>query len=286
MDHAFYAPGSNHAETMGCVLYCIFSRMKWLKKLLLVLLGEKRYLRLLSVSFQQAFRLHLVGKNYQDIYFLKKWLKTGDICADIGAHLGYYSFEMSRLVGNAGRVIAIEPMLKFYNTLCLSVKKQGLKNIEVKKLAMGGKTDEVEMGIPRIRNMKKFAYARVVESSEHLVFAETEKVKNVSGDDLFFMLDRLDFIKCDVEGLELPLFRSMIKTLEKHTPVLLCELADKKDRVAMYEMLEPLGYHCYLLFDGKMHLLDVYSNRQAVSHNHYFFTQKHAKTFAGLIAQQ
>ena len=84
-----------------------------IKRILLDVLGEKRYLTLLSGTFQRLYRTGLLGKDYQDVYFLKKIIRPGDYCIDIGAHLGYYTIELSRLTGDAGRVFAVEPMTPF-----------------------------------------------------------------------------------------------------------------------------------------------------------------------------
>ena len=91
--------------------------MSLIRKFLLYTLGEKRYLRLLAGSFQKLYKTGRLGVDYQDIYFLKNLIRQGDYCIDIGAHLGYFTVEMSRLAGNHGHVYAIEPMTKFFNTL-------------------------------------------------------------------------------------------------------------------------------------------------------------------------
>ena len=116
---------------------------------------------------------------------------------------------------------AIEPMSKFYNTLKAIVERKKLKNITLYPYAMGGESDFVEMGIPKVNNVKKFAYARVMRSSTFLEYVESEKVKNVYGDELFRELPRVDFIKCDVEGLELAVFQSFREIIGKHQPIIL-----------------------------------------------------------------
>ena len=50
---------------------------------------------------------------------------------------------------------------------------------------MGADTEFVEMGIPKVNNVKKFAYARVKSTHTYLEYVESEKVKNVYGDELF-----------------------------------------------------------------------------------------------------
>jgi FkbM family methyltransferase len=247
-----------------------FRGMNLIKRFLLFILGEKRYLSFLGASFQVFYKMGIAGKNYQDIYFLKNFIDQGNCCVDIGAHLGYYTCELSRLVGPSGKVVAIEPMSKFNSSLKNLLEKKGLTNVELLQVALGGDGDFVEMGIPKVNHMKKFAYARVMKAHSYLEYIESEKVRNESGDRLFGDLPRLDFIKCDVEGLEVPVFKSMMDVLEKFKPILLCELAEDQERIKLFEMLAPLGYATYALYENKLHPLDVYSNKKAISHNHYF----------------
>ena len=258
--------------------------MNSIKKILLALLGEKKYLSLLASSFQKIYRLGLTGINYQDIYFLKEIIQEGNYCVDIGAHLGYYTIELSRIVKAPGKIFAIEPMSSFHNTLKKLLHKKNISNVTLYQMALGGEGEYVEMGVPKVGSMKKFAYARVMQSHANLEYIESEKVKNSSGDDLFKQLPRLDFIKCDVEGLEVPVFASFMGTLSIHHPILLCELADKNERIKLFEMISPFSYKCYLLRNKKLHLLDVYSNETAISHNHYFIPEKHAERLKHLLS--
>ena len=93
---------------------------------------------------------------------------------------------------------------------------------------------------------------------------------NVSGNDLLANLPRLDFIKCDVEGAEVPVFTSMLNVLEKHKPIMLCELADKNEFIKMCNMLMPLTYETYILKQGRLHKIDMESGEHPISHNYYF----------------
>ena len=176
-------------------------------------------------------------------------------------------------------------MSKFNSTLKKLLERKGINNVELFQLALGGDGEWVEMGIPKVNNMKKFAYASVMNVNTHLEYIESEKIKNESGDELFKDLPGLDFIKCDVEGLEVPVFASMMKVLEKHRPVLLCELADDNERRKLFGMIAPLGYHTYTLENKKLHLLDVYSNKKAISHNHYFIPQQQEERLKRLLVQ-
>lgn len=257
--------------------------MSRIRKMLLFSLGEKRYLRLLANSFQQLYKTRRLGVDYQDVYFLKNLVKPGFHCIDIGAHLGYFTIELSRLAGTNGHVYAIEPMSKFFNTLKTLVEKKELKNITLYQYAMGGETGYVEMGIPRLNNVKKYAYARVKSTHATLDYVESEKVKNVYGDELFRYLPSVDFIKCDVEGLELSVFQSFIEIIRKHQPILLCELGDPQDRKRLLDLLSPFDYRLYYLENRKLKALETESPIRPVSHNHYFIPASRLHTLAGLI---
>lgn len=255
-----------------------------IKKILLTLLGEKRYLTLLAGSFQRLYPTGWLGKDYQDVYFLKEFIREGDWCVDIGAHLGYYTLELSRLVKDSGKVIAVEPMPKFNKTLQHLLQRKQAGNVILHQVAMGGDGDYVEMGIPKVGNTKKFAYARVMKYSEHFQYIESEKVKNESGDTLLRDVPRLDFIKCDVEGLEVQVFASMSDTLARHHPILICELVAKEERIRLFDMIRHLGYQAYRLKNGRLHYLDVRSDDTVISHNHYFIPQEKVERLKHLMA--
>jgi len=255
-----------------------------IKEILLNILGEKRYLSLLATTFQRLYPTGWLGSNYQDVYFLRNVIEKGAWCVDIGAHLGYYTLEFSRLTGPSGRVIAIEPMPAFNQTLQRLLQSRHADNVTLHQVALGGKTEYVEMGIPKVGDTKKFAYARVMENSRHFDYVESVKVKNESGDRLLQAVPRLDFIKCDVEGLEVPVFASMLTVLNTHQPILLCELVGQPDRIALFEMIRPMGYRAYRLLKGALHPLDVDGNDIAISHNYYFLPAKHEVRLRHLIA--
>ncbi len=254
-----------------------------IKKILLKVLGEKGYLSLLAASFQGLYRTGWLGPEYQDVYFLKKYIREGDCCIDIGAHLGYFTFELSRLVKDQGRVYAVEPMGRFNQVIERLLHRKRVRNVTLYKVALGGAGEYVEMGIPQIGDMKRFAYARVMESSRHLDYVESEKVRNESGDSLFGNLPRIDFIKCDVEGLEFPVFSSMIKTLGTHRPILLGELFDRSERIRLFELLRPLGYQAYTLEKERFIPLDPYLEGTIVSQNNYFIPERHLERLRPLI---
>ena len=258
--------------------------MSVIKNSLLKILGEKKYLETLCTSFQTLLGLKLLAKeNYQDVYFLKQHVRTGDTCVDIGAHLGYYCFELSRLVGNSGTVYAVEPISKFNSVIERYMNSHPFPALRLLKVALGGEGKEVQMGIPQVGARKRFAYAKIIEKNDHFTFVETELVPNEEPNALLAGLTRIDFIKCDVEGFEVRLFTKMLPTLERFQPKLLCELGTAEERQKFAELVKPLGYSCYRLHEGKWESMDPYGDKTALSHNHYFLTEEHVSARPDLI---
>lgn len=71
--------------------------------------------------------------------YLIKNLGDGDTFIDIGAHFGYFTKLASCLVGNEGRVIAIEASPETYKILLTNIN--GSKNIVAKNIAMSNLSD-------------------------------------------------------------------------------------------------------------------------------------------------
>jgi hypothetical protein len=78
-------------------------------------------------------------------------------------------------------------------------------------------------------------------------------------DSLFFdKLERLDFIKIDIEGAELPALKGMLKTITKFKPQILIEISSETIKNTNYEFeellefFEKLNYQAYSLFRGNL----------------------------------
>ncbi|HTR29054.1 MAG TPA: FkbM family methyltransferase [Puia sp.] len=254
-----------------------------IKRVLLNVLGENNYLSLLSGVYQRLYPTGLLGKEYEDVYFLKEIIRPGDFCADIGAHLGYFTIELSRLAGRNGKVIAVEPITLFHRVLQRLLQRKKAQNVTLYQVALGGQGDYVEMGIPRVGAERKFAHARIKANNDHLEFVRSEKVKNESGDRLFLELPRLDYIKCDVEGFEYQVFASMLRTLELHRPMLLCELFDRDLLIRFAGLLEPLGYRPYTLEKRMLIPAEIHGAGQIPSDNYYFLPPQREDRFKAFV---
>ncbi|MDO8471297.1 MAG: FkbM family methyltransferase [bacterium] len=149
-------------------------------------------------------------------------LKEGGMALDIGANIGYYALLESKLVGNSGRVYAIEPVSKNLAILNKNVALNGFSNIETYHLAIGNEENKEASIYARSKgNLSSFT-SIPSDSDERIV--KTEKVRLVTADS--FVRENMkrvpDFIRMDVEGYEFEILKGMSQMLEI-SPSLLIE---------------------------------------------------------------
>lgn len=73
---------------------------------------------IMALPLPAGLDLYLMGLKVHDseirlVRYLFSTIKTGDIVIDSGAHVGYYSIILSRLIGNDGFVIAPKDPCEF-----------------------------------------------------------------------------------------------------------------------------------------------------------------------------
>ncbi|QIX61991.1 FkbM family methyltransferase [Hymenobacter sp. BT18] len=221
--------------------------MKDLRKLLVRTLGFETYIRLVSRVY-----LRLVGAGwgkakYPELFFLRRIVKPGDVCLDIGANLGYYSVMLSKLTGPAGQVLAVEPIPAFQAIWRDNVRLSGYDNLMLLPYALGGENTTVQMGTPERDGLLHHGMTKIAASNPQEHYVRTYEVPMRNPDQLLADLTRLDFVKCDVEGFEYEVFRHMQATLRRHRPLIQTELNGLENRRQVVTLLSELGYKPFVL---------------------------------------
>ena len=193
-----------------------------------------------------------------EIRFILDTVKAGQTCIDIGGHKGAFTYWLSRKVGAAGRVITFEPQHELASYLARITSGYGFDNVEVIELALST--------MPESRAM--FRETEAPSTGASLLSASTKGIEfTVEVESLDRVLaqrgvERVDFIKCDVEGHELEVFRGGEETLRQFKPTLMfeCEKRHRGERPLqeVFDYLESLGYEGQLIYRKKLHPLSVY----------------------------
>jgi len=180
---------------------------------------------------------------------LKQFLKPGMTVVDIGGNLGYYALLEAQMVGNSGRVIAIEPVAANFAQLSKNVAANGYRNTILHNLAIGPSNGIATMYIGKKSNWH----------SLHPVPWEAREITvRVSTLDAVLAehhLHSVDLIRMDVEGYEVEVIHGMAETLENYSPRLLVELHPHVagvDAILRYlGQLKALGYNLDWVLDNE-----------------------------------
>ncbi len=249
-----------------------------IKRLLYRRLSLTGYLRVLSGGFFAGLRLGLGRRSaaYEYPRFLKHIVRRDDTAIDIGANLGYYSRILSGLVGESGKLYAVEPVKPILSVLEHNLRR--CHNVTILPYALGCEDKPIQMVNDSSRHTGYMGTGRnrvpegTSSSTEPRQSPEAaqEKAREVTvgrnengcqdlqfnvemrrGSELFADLERLDFIKCDIEGYETIVIPELAPVIEKHLPVVLLETGGANRR-PMIELFRRWGYAGYVLQNGRL----------------------------------
>ena len=180
------------------------------------------------------------------INFIKKNLKKDHVFIDAGANIGAYSLVASKIVGDQGKVIAFEPVKNTFDHIQENISLNNLKNIDLNKTALGEKKERITIYSGDDSNTGNSSIIK--NEASH---SASEEIQCINFDEEFSDLERIDFLKIDIEGAEYYALKGMIKSLEKFKPTILIEISDeiidkadysKKDLIVL---LTNIGYQQY-----------------------------------------
>ncbi len=192
-------------------------------------------------------RIWMTGEYEPEIWkAFQLHISEGAITLDIGANIGVNSIRMSKLVGENGKVFSIEPFEININRFNKNINLNGIKNVELVPFAFGNKDelkkvhinlDEENLGSLSLRNNKP---------GDILINVKI-------GDDwiLHNKIDKIDFIKIDVEGYEWNVIDGLKNTIAKCHPKIIIEwdtnyqLDAGIDLNVWNDFIEKNNYHIY-----------------------------------------
>jgi FkbM family methyltransferase len=241
------------------------------------------YLRVLSAGFFAGLRLGLGRRSaaYEYPRFLKRLVRRGDMAIDIGANLGYYSRIISGLIGPGGKVWAVEPVKPILGVLRRNLRGRG--NVEIVPFALGTEDKPITMVNDSWRYTGYMGsgrnYIPETEDGERADRDMEFEVEMRRGSELFADLERLDFVKCDIEGYETVVIPEMAPIIQKHLPVVLLETGGANRR-GMIELFRTWGYAGYVLDRGRLVSVMRAPEKDIVfipGHRHAEFTKLIAK---------
>jgi FkbM family methyltransferase len=146
-------------------------------------------------------------------------VRPGACAIDIGAHIGFYTLILAKMVGPYGRVLAFEPLPRNFSLLCDNIRLNNCTHVQAIDKAVLDHTCDVEADI---REDGLLPGSVVFRASERL---EQATASAVSIDD--FVHDSglpVSIMKIDVEGNESLVLKGASRTIQSLHPTMIIEV--------------------------------------------------------------
>ncbi len=166
-------------------------------------------------------------------------LKPGMCVLDVGANIGAFATIFAEQVGVSGSVHAFEPQKQVFQTLCANIAINSIENVYTYNKCVG--KDNKKLLMPNLsqyitNNFGGISAKNAEDNSGFLV--ETMTIDEMA-------LERCDFIKVDVEGMEEDVLRGADKTIRKFRPIMYLENDRKEKSEALIKAVKKLEYKVY-----------------------------------------
>ena len=167
---------------------------------------------------------------------LARWVSKDSVAVDVGAHYGAWTIALAAL---GASVHAIEPARHALEILHRNIELNNLRNVITYPVALGEAETELEL----------FMHADASRASMGDFVGKTTGVEVVRVTTLDELIpDRVDFIKIDIEGFELPALKGASRILAARQAVVLFEVQPQAARrsghepFAAWQLLADHGY--------------------------------------------
>ncbi|PLC47960.1 FkbM family methyltransferase [Pollutimonas subterranea] len=201
----------------------------------------------------------------------RKHFGDGVVAFDCGANIGIHTVEWARLMANWGSVIGIEAQERLYYALAGNIAINNCFNATAVHGAVGAENGI--LSIPRLDYNTTTSFGSFelkkrtnTESIGQLVDYENnmQEIGIVSIDS--FDPARLDFIKIDVEGMELDVLDGARQSIERHWPQMLIE-SIKTDKIELLRRFKQWGYESFELGINFLAIHETDPSRAAITVN-------------------
>ena len=171
---------------------------------------------------------------------LEKHVRPGMTVYDVGANIGLFSMIAARLVGHHGSVVAFEVDPEIAARLRENLSRNEFRQAMVEEAAVWSEVKCVYFERADPAASPDRGLGRVVEVGNQ----NTVDVPAISLDEYAQTHAAPDFVKCDVEGAEVEVFRGARRLLRENRPVIVCEMHSEENRRSLTTEFTNLRYSC------------------------------------------
>lgn len=222
-----------------------------------------KHVEKLAQPINGNFKLWLNTKNFIDscIYYTgdyepylkihyKKLIKPGDTVLDVGANIGFHSLYFAELTGPTGKVFSFEPIQVNYDAFKHNLSLNNFIQIIPQQIALGNENNTLAIHLD-LEQSNPGAFNLLTEGTKN------HTIKCEKGDDFSNNLgiDKVNFIKIDVEGYEYEVLKGLKSTIHRSRPIINFEYdknyqsISNNDPLSIFLFLKEMNYTFYKI-DG------------------------------------
>jgi FkbM family methyltransferase len=208
-------------------------------------LGLKNFIRRLSIRWGLDLTKNLEYDRYT-LKIIKEYLPSDSVCIDVGCHKGEVLQALIDHIPN-GKFYGVEPIPELHAQLQNLFRDEAI----ILPYALSDRRGESSF----VHVKKDPAYSGLVRRKYDFRDAQAEEiqVQVEMMDHLFQDLDRVDFVKIDVEGGEFGVLKGGLKLLSRHRPLIVFECGlGASDYYGtqpeeLHQLLKSIGYKIYTM---------------------------------------
>lgn len=209
-------------------------------------------------------QLYLRGEfELNELKLCEKFIKSDSNVVDIGANIGIHSIFFSKLAKD-GKVLSVEPQVTIYPTLLKNIGKY--ENIIPLNIAIDSSYNITEFYIASDN-----AYSSLKDTKRKNILMK-KLVVTLPFDIISKTINKIDFIKIDVEGFEYNVLDSMKEVLVRDKPTLFVEIYQginsNSNPTATVDLLLDIGYKAY--FVNSNGVLEKFTQHNDCFYNYFF----------------
>jgi len=197
----------------------------------------------------------------------RDYFGPGVVGIDCGANLGIHSVSWARHMTGWGSVLAIEAQERIFYALCGNITLNNVFNARAMHAAVAAEVGRMRIPVPDYLAPASFGSLELKPLSAEFIgqnidYAESAgmEIDTITIDSL--NLPRVDFIKIDVEGMELEVLAGAQATLNRCKPVLLIDRG-KVEQATLRERLTGRGY---VVFEMGINVVAVHGTDRTLEH--------------------
>lgn len=218
-------------------------------------------------------------KNFEGVFFdfYLDVIKNAEVVFDIGANIGWHDLCAAKLNSKI-KVFSFEPIKETFGYLLKNIEINNLINIIPNNIGLSNKNSTASFFIDP-EHSGSASEKKITENNTKRIKVVLKKLDDYCQKN---RIDKIDLIKCDVEGAELFVLKGGIKVLKELKPIILIEMLRKWSKKFGYhpndiiDLMNSLDYHCYTFEGRKLKKIKTITEKTNATNFIFFHQIKHS----------